>query len=146
VDIMDLPPVGSRSGATAPAPKSDVRFASAEIPLEDSPSRDSTPRRVAGAAPVSPQGRYGYDPDYRWLKGKLDFSEIDRRWRLRYIPIDGSTDEFGGSVILSAGSLQEGYKRGDFVEVHGALGAPAAGDDTGYAPEFEVRQIAPLGK
>ncbi|NQT14105.1 MAG: hypothetical protein HQ582_15230 [Planctomycetes bacterium] len=144
IDIMDLPPVRSRSSVSAPKGTSPVRLASAEIEITSPPAASATPRETRNSS-FSPQGRYGYDPDYRWLKGKLEFSQIDRRWKLRYIPIDGTTDEFGGSVVLSDRSLPEGCERGDFVEVHGALGAPAPDDDTTYAPEFQVRQIAGLG-
>jgi len=153
VDIMSLPAVRSNSGAAASTRTSGIRLASAEMQLDHSSGRASpaghaaigTPRKSHGAL-LSPQARYGYDPDYRWLKGRLEFSAIDCRWRLRYIPIDGTTDEFGGSVVVSEGSLPDGYERGEFVEVRGALGASAPNDDTTYAPEFEVRQIARLGK
>jgi hypothetical protein len=75
----------------------------------------------------------------------LEYSEIDRRWKLRYIPIDGATDEFGGSVLLSNASQLSGYERGQFVEVHGTLGRAREDENRGYAPEFEIHQIRRLG-
>ena len=79
------------------------------------------------------------------MRGRLEYSEIDRRWKLRYIPIDGATDEFGGSVVLSDAARLAGYERGQFVEVHGNLGRPAADEDRGYAPEFQIREVKRLG-
>jgi hypothetical protein len=87
--------------------------------------------------------RYGYDPQYGWLRGKLEFSESDRQWKLRYIPIDGATDNYGGSVILADTPLLSGYERGDFVEVAGKL-ISASSEKRGYAPKYQVSQLQRL--
>ena len=97
-----------------------------------------------GVDSSSSRARYGYDPQYRWLRGRLEYSGIDHRWKLRYIPVEGTTDDYGGSVVLSDVSRLSGYERGEFVEVRGALGNPAE-DDLGYAPEFQIHQIERLG-
>ncbi|MFH1918861.1 MAG: hypothetical protein ABIP48_03095, partial [Planctomycetota bacterium] len=150
IDIMDLP---------APGPGSHTRPPTASTPThiqlvsgtEEFGSR-SAASPLVGYSDVqsregprvdlfSPRARYGHDPEYGWLKGRLEYSQIDRRWKLRYIPIDGTTDEFGGSVILSNTSLLSGYERGQFVEVHGSLGRSAQDKTPGYAPEFEVQEI-----
>jgi len=154
IDIMDLP---------APGPGSQTRPPTASTPThiqlvsgtEELGSRSTASPLVgysgvqSGEGPrvelFSPRAPYGHDPEYRWLKGRLEYSQIDRRWKLRYIPIDGTTDEFGGSVILSSTSLLSGYERGQFVEVHGSLGRSAQDKTPGYAPEFEVQEIKRLG-
>ena len=87
-------------------------------------------------------GRYGHDPQYTWLKGRLEQSQVDRKWKLRYIPIDGATDRFGGSVVLDGAQLA-GLEPHDFVVVRGQL---ATGPQTAgaYAPVYNIEQIEPL--
>jgi|GEM_PF-5656357 len=92
------------------------------------------------AKPTVAQPLSGYADDYAWLRGQLDFSAIDRRWKVRYIPIDGATDRFGGSVQLVDHAELSNFKSGDWVEVRGRLGRTTAAD-RGYAPPYEVRKI-----
>jgi hypothetical protein len=148
---MDLPPAGATSGTQSPGGSSGIRLVSATEAVADSASgstrfarRSTAPKGGAAPDSFSAPARYGYDASYHWLKGKLEHSQIDRRWKLRYIPIDGSTDTFGGSVVISNPTVLDGYQRGEFVEIRGALGAQPQ-DDQGYAPEFEVRQVKRLG-
>jgi hypothetical protein len=96
------------------------------------------------AAESAPPANYGFDPEYRWLRGKLEYSQIDRQWKLRYIPIDGTTDEFGGSVILPDPKVLAGCERGDFIEVQGQLGQKTAKDS--YAPPYEAAKVKRLGQ
>jgi hypothetical protein len=98
-----------------------------------SPSR--TPRRET----ISP-GKYDADRNYRWLKGRLEYTRSDDRWKLRYIPIDGDTDDFGGSVVLLGSRLLEGYKAGEYVTVHGTLGETES-RSTGFAPTYTVDKV-----
>ena len=72
----------------------------------------------------------------------MEYSEVDRRWKLRYIPINSETDQFGGSVVLADSSLLSGLQKGDFVEVRGRLLTDEAGQ-WGYAPVYEVAQLQP---
>jgi hypothetical protein len=95
-------------------------------------------------AEVSPQADYGHDAEYRWLRGKLEYSQIDRHWKLRYIPIDGATDDFGGSVILPDAKILAGCERGDFIEVQGQLGQKTTKDS--YAPSYEAAKVKRLGQ
>ncbi|HEV7224059.1 MAG TPA: hypothetical protein VGN42_15225, partial [Pirellulales bacterium] len=77
VDIMDLPPARSKTQGSRVA------------------------QRVAtGSANPGAADRYGYSADYHALRGQLEYSLAERRWKLRYIPIDGDTDPHGGSVVL----------------------------------------------
>ncbi len=119
VDIDDLPPATSTG-----QPQTSYRPGTIQL--------------VSATAEID--SRYGFDPQYGWLRGKLEFSESDRQWKLRYIPIDGATDNFGGSVILVDTPLLSGYERGDFVEVAGKL-ISASPDKRGYAPKYQVGQI-----
>ena len=126
VDILDLPP----------APKVDSQssagFSTGVLPV-------SATEQVRAPA----DGRYAHDADYGRLRGRLEYSQIDRAWRLRYIPIDGATDAYGGSVVLSRTPKLSGLERGDFVEVHGRLLPPREGGTT-YAAGYELQDIRRL--
>jgi hypothetical protein len=118
IDIMDLPPARSKTRASRVA------------------------QRVAPASAIPQETqRYGYAPDYRTLRGQLEYSLAERRWKLRYIPIDGDTDSHGGSVVLIDNPPSE-FQAGDFVTIKGDLtGDTAVGE---FAPKYQVSKIAPL--
>ena len=152
IDIMDLPkageqPVGSGSPASGAR---GFRMVGATEPVEASGVGDSgevapaiaSKAATAGAAEFAPRSHYGYDPDYQWLRGKLEYSQIDRRWKLRYIPLDGETDEFGGSVVLPDASVLSGCERGDFVEIRGQLGTQNAEKE--FAPIYRATEVKRL--
>lgn len=107
-DIMDLPPVG-RSRQTAHRPTGD------------------------GSG-----GHYAYARDYRWLRGQLEYLPAGDEWKLRYIPIDGDTDDYGGSVEL-VGELPRSFRPGDFVVVQGF--PDDEGSRQGAAPIYQMRGI-----
>ena len=143
VDIMYLKPGGrgaevSRddrvelASAVAPVSKPEAAAAAvAEEPLARSKRRD-------------PLGDYGYSTDYRRLRGRLEYLEKEQCWKLRYIPIDGVTDQYGGSVVLEQSAALAGFRRGDLVEVRGELGDPAP-DGKDFAPAYQVAEIRALG-
>jgi hypothetical protein len=148
VNIMDLPEINRSGAVTAPSGKPQQR----EIRLTSATEELSERQRVLpvvsqeelSAAEVAPRARYGHDPAYCWLIGRLEYSQADRRWKLRYIPIDGTTDEFGGSVMLADTPLLSGYERGDFVEIHGRPLASQTDAKT-FAAAYEISQIRHLG-
>jgi hypothetical protein len=152
---MDLPPA-DRAGTSASAaagsssgtaPRRSVPGAqtaeTAAAPAGSSPVVPASAEEPAEFVSRSPSG-YGYAPEYRWLRGKLEYSQLQRRWKLRYIPVDGETDAFGGSVVLADDSVLSGCERGDFVEVHGRLGNPQ--DPGDFAPEYVVSELRPLDR
>lgn len=109
-------------------------------PVEDSPANQSSPEQM------SDSDRYGYASNYRRLRGRLEYSNIDRAWKLRYIPvggIDGDNDEYGGSVVLPDVPELARFELGDFVEVEGAP-LPRDAGDSGFAPQYDLRSIAAL--
>jgi hypothetical protein len=84
--------------------------------------------------------RYGYEPNYGSLSGRLEYSQATRQWKLRYIPIDGATDRYGGSVVIHDAAELEGYRPGEFVTVSGAIvDEKAAGSR--FSPKYEIRRI-----
>lgn len=141
---MELPKPGTSASATrgsSGSGTSAVRLASGTN--DDGPSRVTAAVAAApvdaGAAEFAPAGQYAHDSQYRWLRGKLEHSQIEGCWKLRYIPVDGATDEFGGSVVLADAKALAGCERGDFVEVRGK---PSSGrPKEGFAPTYEVAEL-----
>ena len=88
---------------------------------------------------------YAYAADYGTLRGQLEYSQSLRQWKLRYIPIDGPTDAYGGSVVLSAIAGMKSYRPGDMVVVHGSLFGGSAGF-SGISPRYELESIEPLSR
>ena len=146
VDINDLPRAKAADSAELSSNSSGIRLVSAEVPIDGSAtsSQSATTSSVASGE-FSAKSHYGHAPDYTWLRGRLEYSQIDGKWKLRYIPIDGQTDDFGGSVILPSTSMLSGYERGELVEVHGRIGVPGDGDQN-YSPEFHVDQIRRISR
>jgi hypothetical protein len=77
------------------------------------------------------------------LKGRLEHSISTGQWKLRYIPIDGATDEFGGSVVLENPHELGDLAAGDFVEIGGKLRAQQA-QDLSYAASYRIASVRPL--
>jgi len=147
---MDLPEAGSSGPSAAvgsPSGDGGVRPASATSRLEDRRGCNSRSAVIPAVweadQSFSPRAKYGHDPQYEWLKGKLEYSQIDSHWKLRYIPVDGDTDQYGGSVVLADTSLLGELERGDFVEIRGKLRRRSG--QRGYAPEYEATKIKRLG-
>jgi len=151
VNIADLPPHRAAAGAARPTIAAGgaasrtgggaFRLVSATEPVEATPSSTSS-------AEFTPAAHYGYETSYQWLRGRLEFSQIDQRWKLRYVPVDGETDDYGGSVVLTDEAKLAGCERGDFVEVRGRV-ATGAGSSTGFSPLYEIselKRIAPGGR
>jgi hypothetical protein len=88
----------------------------------------------------STSGTYSHAADYQTLRGKLEYSASLKQWKLRYIPIDGRTDRYGGSVILPASPDLAGFKPGDLVEVRGAMPATRI-SSSGFAPQYAPTSI-----
>lgn len=135
VDINNLPPVNRGAGTLR---DDQVRQASAT--QADSgvtvriPTRDGS--NVA-------KGRFGWADDYSRLRGQLEYLENERSWKLRYIPVDRKTDDFGGSVAIQDPASVSGFERGDFVEIRGHI-AKEPDDSTDFAPVYEVASIRSL--
>lgn len=112
-----------------------------DLAAEDVDESDS----FADAEPVETidPALYGYAPDYAWLRGRLEYSPTMRQWKLRYIPIDGTTDQFGGSVKLPDSPALTSFKPGDMVTVRGTVATAKSTGDR-LAPQYAVAQIAPV--
>jgi hypothetical protein len=139
-EIGELPAFSGRSATAAASPP--VAAAPTLARAGAAPSGTGW-NRPSAVPPTSdqPAAGFGYDPQYRWLKGKLEYSQATQTWRLRYIPPDGATDNYGGSVILSDAARLGGLKPGDLVYAEGTPGT--AGATTGsFAPIYALQRIA----
>lgn len=123
-----------------------------EIQESEDPNEPLLLDRDSSARPIEPDadevrarssGQLSYDPRYRWLQGRLEYSQSDQKWRLRYIPIDGETDDYGGSVVLPDAKSLAGYRAGQLVLVHGAV-RPKNASAGSYAPDYSLEQIEPV--
>ena len=132
VDIMDLPPARTASAGAQQARRIASGASSKVI--------RATHVEPAATSGTSPR-RYAYSADYTKLNGQLEYSLAERRWKLRYIPIDGDTDAHGGSVVL-VGKVPEGFEAGEFVTVAGRLAGGAAPGE--FAPGYQFDTIEPL--
>jgi hypothetical protein len=132
-ELNDLPPAntGVKVMAAAASPSASNAATSAAAPA------------AAAATSQSDTAGYGYDPQYRWLKGKLEYSQSTRSWRLRYIPPDGNTDNYGGSVVLANNAQLSGLQAGDAVYAQGSMGAGSA-SQASFAPQYNLQQIQKL--
>jgi len=120
------------------------------------PYRPGSTAAAAGAAaatgaatiakgPTDQGATYGFDGNYAWLHGQLEYSAATKVWKLRYVPIDGPTDRFGGSVVLADSDLLVGHKAGEFVAVKGQLdGRP--GPQGSYSPLYRVSEVQKLSE
>lgn len=141
---VSMPQKSASAVETTPAP-----LAAAGRTVDPAVVPASATEPVAADSPAkpdsaTPDNRYAHDPSYQCLRGKLEFSQIDKAWALRYIPSDGATDSYGGSVVLAMTPQLSGFERGQFVEVHGRLLPPTAGRKT-YAAGYEISQIQRVG-
>lgn len=94
------------------------------------------------AAGPDHEARYGHAPDYSRLRGKLEYSATRKQWKLRYIPVDvaASTDQYGGSVLLTGLGDMTQFHDGDFAVVEGKVN-DRADDAKDFAPDYHVRRI-----
>jgi hypothetical protein len=125
-EITDLPPAGASPASGLPA----------NVP-KPSPTANQAPVNLPGDHPGS---TYGYDPDYKTLRGRLEYSVTSRLWKLRYLPAEGPIDEYGGSVVIPDPRQLDGFESADFVTVQGTFTAPTASGG-GSSSVFAVQRI-----
>ncbi len=112
---------------------------------QGSSRRDATPSATRSISyRVGPSDelaeRFGFDPQYRWLRGRLETDEVDGRWKLRYMPVGGSRDQLGGSVVIANPRLLGDPRPGDYVLLRGRLHANEA-DPRSLAPVYTVSVV-----
>ncbi|MEX0939487.1 MAG: hypothetical protein WDZ59_16610 [Pirellulales bacterium] len=133
VEITELAPV--RRQATGPA-----RVEATAAPSSAQQATEPSTQRMIGRSE-----RYGYTTDYTRLRGRLEHLKSRDQWKLRYIPVDGETDDYGGSVIIANPDVLESFAPGDYVEVDGHLASNRT-DTVSFAPPYTVQRAAPLSE
>ena len=126
---------------------SDGRVVSRPQPIEEQIAVQQASYESPSPAKVAlnrPPAKYGYDTDYGSLQGRLEYLESQQQWKLRYIPIDGDTDRYGGSVIIADTSALADYQPGDFVTVQGTIDKPS-GTSRSFAPTYRVASVKSAG-
>jgi uncharacterized protein (TIGR03000 family) len=84
----------------------------------DHPSPPSPPG--PSLSPPSTTAHFGHDPNYHWLVGTLDYSQIQRAWLVRYAP-QREEDRHGGCVTLQGLGSMNNFHSGQRVLVEGRL-------------------------
>ncbi|MCA9231102.1 MAG: hypothetical protein KDA57_10645 [Planctomycetales bacterium] len=98
----------NRTKAEAENSSGNTSIQAAVAPLEFGPMREDAQR-------------FGFDPQYHWLRGQLQYSQATSAWHLRYIPVQGGVDQFGGQLLIDNPHLLGGLQAGDYVQVQGQL-------------------------
>jgi hypothetical protein len=144
VELTSLPGGNTKPPATKPT------VASTRTPLRDdqvAPAtfvaavvEDDAESTPANEAP----SKYGYQSEYNWITGKLERSATSGEWKLRYIPIDGDTDQNGGSVLIANPELLDQFQPGDFVRLEGSMVA-ATNASGAHAPTYRIENVDAIG-
>lgn len=128
--VPQLPPLPLPVAPPAPPPPIPRTAAVPPTPPPAAPL--STP------APVGP--RYGHAPDYSSLTGELQYSHVQKAWRLRYAPLS-EEDRYGGSVTLAvADELLGQLRAGQTVRIDGRLIDPESFQPS---PTYRVSRLQP---
>jgi hypothetical protein len=138
-DTRAIEPVSYTVPEGAPARTTTGAYASL------TPANNVTLSRVpaaaaSGSGPADRGATYGFDSSYAWLQGQLEYSAATKQWKVRYVPINGPTDRYGGSVVLSSTPALTGFKAGDFVSVKGRFAGTTPAPNS-YAPLYQVSAV-----
>ncbi len=139
--VMTTPPPGVIINPYVNAPAATP--AAYTAPVATTPAPPAAFRELPSSASSDNAPKYAHGDGYEWLHGKLEYLQSSKQWKLRYIPIDGRTDGYGGSVLLPASPALDSFKPGEFARVEGIVG-PRDPLSRGFSPVYQVQQIAPL--
>lgn len=120
-----------------------VHTAAKLSPADSAKSQDAAPALNAAndAGQTAAIERFGHEPNYRWLVGTLDYSQIQRAWLLRYVSYE-EDDRYGGCVTLVGALSANLLKPGKTVRVEGNLIDP---DSRQLRPAFQVENMRAAG-
>ncbi len=139
VRIVESPAGGSVAAVPSTLPAGASTAAGPPLQVTVGEPAVAATKPAGGAA----KSDYAFNPDYTALSGKLEYSKAARQWKLRYIPIDGKTDAYGGSVVLSDSAALEQFKPGDHVSVSGKLAAKS-GSSGSFSPPYQLDRVERL--
>ena len=112
-----------RIGRDGFRPQGSSRTARDQTKANVRPELTTTPASVptVSAAVSESVERFGYEPQYRWMRGQLQFTPTTGQWYLRYLPPDASPDSLGGSVPITNPQVLGSLQPGEYVSVEGRL-------------------------
>jgi len=84
--------------------------------------------------------RYGFDPQFAWLRGALQYSSQRGLWSLQYAPGQGSADQFGGSLTIANPQVLGDLQPGDYVQLSGRVDQPLPSGTPVYSVSVVRRQ------
>lgn len=140
-------------GAWSPRRETTVQLASAanhSAQVQVAAYPDDNDSRIAQASyhesnrkpsPARHAGKFSHSDDYRRLTGQLEYSTTLRQWKLRYIPLDGETDQYGGSVVIADGAALAGHRPGEFVTIEGEITSDKAAASR-FAPKYHAANVS----
>lgn len=114
--------------------KSPIMFTGGEQPVESGV--------IPASGAVAPSSQMGFDPEYKWFQGRLEFDAADRQWHLTYDESPGAFDQLGGDITLSSDVQLDAQHNGSLVRVTGEFDASKL--DRLQKPIFRVSRIDPL--
>ncbi|NIP85585.1 MAG: hypothetical protein GTO03_08490, partial [Planctomycetales bacterium] len=139
------PGVSSGTSEAGMASSDPGRVELAELPRSVARGQQGSQAAAGKVRPAAAASQYGFSHDYRWLRGQLEYSAAAQQWKLRYIPIDGQTDRYGGSLVLEAVPELSSYRDGDFVQVQGIVRGQE-GSSGSPATAYRITRLARLRK
>ncbi|NOZ38674.1 MAG: hypothetical protein GXP24_00430 [Planctomycetes bacterium] len=77
-------------------------------------SRITTRRR-------EPVNRFGFDPQYGWLRGQLQYASETGQWSMKYLPSQGNVDALGGNLPIANPQVLGDLQPGDYVQLRGRV-------------------------
>ncbi len=101
------------------------------------PTPASQPNNTA--LPEDP-ARFGFDPTYRWLRGQLQYYPQTGYWGVRYVPLGGAADSYGGVAVIDNPEVLGGVQPGEYLAVQGYLETAEAGNGQ-FLPLFTVEGV-----
>ena len=103
----------------------------------------STVEPIPAQAPGTPQedpARFGFDGSYATLRGQLQYYPQTGYWGVRYIPLQGAPDHYGGVAVISNPEILGGLQPGEFLLIQGFIEPHDNGDGT-FVPSYTVQGI-----
>jgi hypothetical protein len=111
-----------------------------------SPSRDgfrpqgSRRRGDTGSTASEAVERFGFDPQYGWIRGQLEFEPTSQQWQLRYVSQNGIADQFGGRLLIANPGVLGDLQPGAYVQLQGQLGSQPTGPSTAV-PIYSISAV-----
>lgn len=92
---------------------SKIQTASFELPMKNSDLQTS--------AAKSPSPFNHDKQQYRWLRGVIEYDDLEKSWNITYNATPDKSDKFGGNIVLVDQGQLSRFKNGDVVLIDGRI-------------------------